>query len=151
MKKRFVRPQIQVEVIEDINEPVYMACSGSNWFKLDVTGYQHQTYEDGRADARFQISGHKVGGPALHNQDLYLYLTFDQAVNIALPTGWKFQQVASDGPNSYTVAIMGNIDVLNETDNLGFGDFIVTMEQNGVTGSTLKAAWLSISGPESCM
>ncbi|MBP3879351.1 MAG: hypothetical protein J6D46_03450, partial [Lachnospiraceae bacterium] len=116
-----------------------------------VTGYQHQAYDTGRADARFHIEGHKVGGPVLRNRDLYLYLTFDQYVDVALPTGWKFREVASDDPHSYTVAIVGTPDILNETDNLGFGDFIVTMEEQGVTSSTLKDAWLSISGPDSCM
>ena len=150
MKKKFVRPQIQVEVIEDINEPVYMACSGKQWFDLSASGYQHQSYETGRSYAVYQINGKKIGGPRMTNQEVYLYFRFNTPVNIQPSATWKFDSIALDGEGSYIVAVKSTVDVLNETESIGFGDLDIVFENPGVTSGVLEEAWLSLSGPDSC-
>lgn len=132
MKKRFVRPQIQVEVIEDINEPVYMACSG---FAATVSGYQHQGYETGKPDDRYQVNAQYYGAP--YTGPLYMIATFECPVDFAGEVvGWEFVKYIDD-QNSYTIVAKTRQDItLNGNgDKIGFGDFTVTLEDGLPEGS----------------
>lgn len=147
MKKKFVRPQIQVEVIEDINEPVYMACSGSNLFSVSVSDYTHQEYETGRYDDRCQVNAEYHGAPYVG--DLYMTATFEKPVNIKT-LGWGFQPYL-DERGSYTVVAVKRGVNLNGVEDIGFGDLIVELESGGTAGDTAGIPKISFSfNPNGC-
>ena len=154
MKKRFVRPQIQVEVIEDINEPVYMACSGMSNFSFPAGGWTHQKPETGRWNFAEQTNG-QYQGPAISGPvTTYAYVTFDKPVNVVqwFDSFTTLQNPNGDPAGSFT--IVGSRywpNGLNHNEGIGLGALYVVPEDPSVTELTLEKVTMALSyNPNGC-
>ena len=154
MKKKFVRPQIQVEVIEDINEPVYMACSGMSNFNFPASGWTHQKPETGRWNYAEQINGHYEGPSISGPVTTYAYVTFDKPVNV---DEWRDSFTTLQNPNgdpAGSFTIVGSRywpDGLNYNTGIGLGALYVVPEDSSVTELTLVKVTMALSyNPNGC-
>ncbi len=150
MKKKFVRPQIQVEVIEDINEPVYMACSGMNNFYFPGDGWTHQTPEQGRWNFAEQTNGHYQGPSISGPVTTYAYVTFDHPVNV---DQWRDSFTTySDPAGSFTIVGKRDWpDGLNHDEGIGLGALYVKPEDPSVTDLNIVKITMALSyNPNGC-
>ena len=136
--KTFKKPEFKINKIDELSEPVFMACSGVDLFEMNIDGYQHQGYEQGRDDARFQLNAEYSG--QYTTRPYYMFLTFSEKVDVQVP-GWEWH-VYSDEPGSYTVACYAT-QPLNHGEHPGEGDFIVTFEDPHVTSAYLLKGWIT--------
>lgn len=149
MKKRFVRPQIQVEVIEDINEPVYMACSGIA-LEFPANGWTHQTPEDGRWNFAEQTNATYKGPAISHPVTTYAYVTFNKPVNV---DQWKDSFTTySDPEGSYTIVGKRDWGQLNPNEGIGLGALYVVPEDSNYNGDLyITKITMSLSDNPGCM
>ena len=152
--KVFKKPEFKINKMDELSEPVFMACSGNQYFTVDVSAYQHQSYATGRADCRFQVNA-TYNGPA-YTGDLYIVATYDDYVNAksadgTFPFGWNFVEVISDDQESKTlIAVARNIKLNSSPESIGFGDMIVQLEEAGKTGVTLTDVKFTFNDPFGC-
>ena len=145
--KQFKKPEFKINKINDYSEPVFMACSGSNFFEVDAKAYKHQSYEGQRTDCRFRVFA-EYSGPA-YQGDLYIIATYDDYVNAkscdgTSPFGWHFTEIISDDQKSKTlVAVARNISLNSNPEGIGFGDMVVQLEgeATGVSLLNVKLAF----------
>lgn len=122
--KTFKKPEFKINRIDELSEPVFMACSGRELFeKTNWDGYQHQYYEEGRMDARFQVDGRYLGTNIV-DRNVFVTYVFAEPVD--------FESCASDYHTYVTGSgtrfiVMEGINVhLNPNQSIGFGDMYVT-------------------------
>ena len=147
--KRYSKPIIKTEEIVGINEPVYMDCSGSEYFDFsDGSGWTHQRQEDGRWNFAEQING-KYKGPAKTGKlTTYAYVTFDRPVNI---DNWEWNNLygaveGGDPLNSFTiVGKRNNWTGFNPGEGIGLGALYVVPEDSTYVGNltitSVKISW----------
>jgi hypothetical protein len=131
--KTYKKPVMSAEVVEDINEPVYMICSGSSHFDFPGDGWTHQFPEDGRWNFADQMNG-LYKGPGIHRPlTTYAYVTFSQPVNVVQ---WSDSFTTYYDPSgSYT--IVGERywpNGLNHNEGIGLGALYVVPEDGNYTG-----------------
>ena len=150
MKKKFVRPQIQVEVIEDINEPVYMACSGMSNFSFPGDGWTHQKPEEGRWNFANQTNG-RYNGPAISRPvTTYAYVTFDHPVNV---DQWfdSFTTYSDPGGSFTVVGSRYWPNGLNHNEGIGLGALYVKPEDSNVADLKIEKITMALDfNPNGC-
>lgn len=104
---------------EELAEGVY-AASGTDCYS--VTYQIHQTPENGRVDYRIQVDAHHSADH--HGTHQTLYITFNQPVTYG-------------GGTTTTIAVSKEYHQ-NGTDNIGFGDLIVTSD----AGLSIQSAYV---------
>ena len=117
--------------VDDMAEGVYMASGDSGCYT--TTAYIHQTQETGRHDYRIQVDAHHN---ADHNSKAQqLEISFNLPVVYKSCNGHGASLAGGDGTNTLLV----NFTYWNNrTDNIGFGDFIVTADEGlAITGVTM--------------
>ena len=151
--KKYTKPELITKEVAGINESVYMACSGTEYFDFgDGSGWTHQYPEDGRWNFAEQVNG-KYKGPDKHKEGsnlvTYAFVTFDSPVNIESVHGWEWVNTWGPVPNgdtegSYT--IIGKRvwpDGFNYNEGIGLGSLYVVPEDPTV--ETLKLEKVVIS------
>lgn len=114
--KNYTKPVVTVN--DNISEGVYMA-SGC----YTTTAYIYQTPEAGRGDYRIQVNGtHKTD----HTKDAQiLTITFNQPVQYVSCNAQGAELSSGDGTTTLEIRLSYH---QNPTDNIGFGDLVVTSE-----------------------
>lgn len=130
--KKYSRPELKEDLIIDINESVYMICSGKDHFyNLSVGGdYQHQVPETGRYDCRYHASGdftaesgYRYEGP------VYCYLRFPITdVIVEHVNDWSTVDSWESGGYTYWVGVQNY--TLQNGNEIGIGDLIASMSHD---------------------
>ena len=131
--KQFRKPEFVIEKIDDLSEPVFMLCSGKEFFeKTNWDGYQHQHYEQGRNDARFQVDG-KYLGTDIIDRNVFVTYVFAHPVDFISCASDYHTYVTGSGTN---VIVMEGVNVhLNPNQSIGFGDMYVARSGTAPDGS----------------
>ena len=122
---KYVKPVISLD--EGMAEGVY-AASGAGCYK--ASAYIHQTPQTGRGDYRIQVNGH-------HNADhtkeaQVLTISFNQ--NATYVSGGA-GVISGDGTTTLKIKLSYH---QNPTDNIGFGDLVVTSDAGlAITGVSI--------------
>ncbi len=122
---KYVKPVISLD--EGMAEGVY-AASGAGCYK--ASAYIHQTPQTGRGDYRIQVNGH-------HNADhtkeaQVLTISFNQ--NVTYVSGGA-GVISGDGTTTLKIKLSYH---QNPTDNIGFGDLVVTSDAGlAITGVSI--------------
>lgn len=135
----FTKPEFTINKVDELSEPVFLACSGMDQFSLNIDGTQHQSYTPDRQDARFQINAKKTSGAPTGGRYYYAYLQFDHPVTLT-NIGWHWNFYAYD--KSQNIVVVRTNAPLNSTDTIGFGDCYVTFD-DGATSGTLVDGWIT--------
>lgn len=123
--KQYSKPVVSVD--NGLAEGVY-AASGAGCY--DASAYIHQTPETGRGDYRIQVNGH-------HNSDhtkeaQVLTISFNQ--NVTYVSGGA-GLISGNGTSTLTIRLSYH---QNPTDNIGFGDLVVTADAGlAITGVSI--------------
>lgn len=143
--KKYKKPEVKAEILTDINEPVYMDCSGRSMFDFsDGSGWTHQIPEQGRWNSVEQING-EYKGPSKTGKpiEIFAYVTFNTPVNVDTEHGsWEWWNTwgpveGGDPSGSYTIVgrrVFNN--GINHGENIGLGALYVVAE-DGVTNPAL--------------
>lgn len=127
--KKYSRPEVKAELVTDINEIIYMACSGrSHFYNLNVSGdYEHQFPEEGRQDCRYQANGDFVAEPGYrYDGPVYCYLRFaSEGVTVTRVNDWTTVRTWQEGGYTYWVGVKDY--TLQNGNDIGFGDLIANM------------------------
>ena len=123
---KYVKPELRAEIIKDVNEPVYMACSGIELFTASVEReYEHQVPEEGRIDCRFQVNADVASEPVfVHEGPLYFYYLFDQPVVVDRTSDFQIISSTSTAGGG-TLVIASMTYTVNQSQSIGFGDLFV--------------------------
>ncbi len=125
--KNYVKPVVLAN--EELAEGVY-AASGDCY---TVTGYIHQTNEQGRHDYRVQFNGVHAAADGHHSGEQVLTISFNMPVVYKSSNG-----TCIGGSGSNTISIKYNYHN-NGNDNIGLGDVIVEADEGlALAGSTLS-------------
>ncbi len=156
--KKYSKPIISMDDISEINEPVYMSCSGSNYFKFDdASGWTHQIQETGRWDFAEQVNG-KYKGPSRTGKPVtvYAYVTFDRPVNIDPTLGWEWNRSwgavpGGDPTDSYTIVGKRVFENgVNYDEGIGLGALYVVTEDPSYVGplsiTNVTMSWGNFDG-----
>lgn len=129
--KKYTRPELKAELIIDINEPVYMGCSGKQYFPNPQVAqdYEHQSTQTGRNDCRFQADATFYGPVGQYNGPVYCFLKFHKG-NIVVDSVNDWSKVSSWDANGVTYWVGVQDYTLNghgpdePGNDVGFGDLI---------------------------
>ena len=117
--KTYKKPSFNVEILSDNNEPVFMLCSGEQYFPTNMLGvtFLDQVPQVGRTDTRFHAEGHFVGPTGFSRAGLvYCYLKFPEP-NISVTQVDSWHQEATWQADGCTYWV-GYIDTtMNAGDN----------------------------------
>lgn len=113
--KKYEKPIVMVD--ENLSEGVYTA-SGAGCYT--TTAYIHQTPQTGRGDYRIQVNGHHDADHTKEAQTLTI--SFNQ--NVTYVSGGA-GLISGDGSTTLKVKLSYH---QNPTDNIGFGDLVVTSD-----------------------
>ena len=114
---------------EDLAEGIY-AASGDCY---SVSGYVHQTQEEGRHDYRVQFDGVHAAADGHHSGEQVLTITFNMPVVYKSSAG---NYVGGNGTNC--IQIKYNYHN-NGNDNIGLGDVVVEGDEGlAVAGASLS-------------
>ena len=118
--KKYKKPEFQMEVVTDINEPVYMRCSGIDLFDFPVDGHTVQALTDGSTQYVIQIENGKYTGQTYGgNAVTYMYVNFNTPVTVAhWYDSYTTYQVINNG---YTVVGIRNWGPTELSHNTGVG------------------------------
>lgn len=121
--KEYMKPMLVTS--DELAEGVYLA-SGC----YTASAYIHQTPQDGRGDYRIQVNGKHEADHTKESQQLNI--SFNQPVTyVSGGTGCT----SGDGTSSLYVSLGYH---QNPTDNIGFGDLVVTSEPGlSITGVSI--------------
>lgn len=126
---KYVKPVVSLD--EGMAEGVYAASGATGCYT--TTAWIHQTPETGRGDYRIQV---KAAHHADHTKDAqYLTITFNQPVTYNSCNGQGASLSSGDGTNTLVIKLGYH---QNPTDNIGFGDLIVTSDAGlAITGVSI--------------
>ena len=115
----------------DINEPVYMRCSGQKYFynAKVASDYEHQNPETGRWDCRYQANAAFGGAPEgyVYTGPVWCYLKFPvDGVTVDRVNDWGRVTQWDDGGHTYWIGKI-NSYTLQNGNNIGLGDLIAHM------------------------
>lgn len=121
--KKYTKPVMVAEFISDVNEPVYMACSGKELFTANVASdYEHQVPETGRIDCRFQVDAAVADEPVFrHDGYVYIYYLFDQDIIVDRTSDFDILDTVALG-DGHTLVIGRMSRTINQGEHIGFGD-----------------------------
>ena len=130
--KKYSKPVITTESISDINEPIYMDCSGKTLFSFPGDGWTHQNPEQGRWNFAEQTNGIYKGPFIDREVTTYAYVHFNVPVNVAQ---WNdsFTTYADPTGENYIVGSR-TWAKLNYDDGIGLGALYVVPEDATYTG-----------------
>lgn len=124
----YVKPVVSLD--EGMAEGVYAASGTDSAGCYDATAYIHQTPQTGRGDYRIQVNGK-------HNADhtkeaQVLTISFNQ--NVTYVSGGA-GLISGNGTTTLKVKLSYH---QNPTDNIGFGDLVVTSDTGlAITGVSI--------------
>ena len=123
--KQYFKPVVSVDT--GMAEGVY-AASGAGCYS--ASAYIHQTPETGRGDYRIQVNGKHKADHTKESQ--VLTISFNQ--NVTYVSGGA-GLISGNGTSTLTVRLSYH---QNTTDNIGFGDLIVTSDAGlAITGVSI--------------
>lgn len=125
MKQIYQKPSVTID--NGLAEGVY-AASGAGCYTSDA--YIHQTPQTGRGDYRIQVNGHHNADHTKEAQTLTI--SFNQ--NVTYVSGGA-GILSGDGTPTLKIKLSYH---QNPTDNIGFGDLIVTSDAGlAITGVSI--------------
>lgn len=125
---KYERPVVEIDA--GLAEGVYAASGAGSTGCYSASAYIHQTPETGRGDYRIQVNGK-------HNADhtkeaQVLTISFNQ--NVTYVSGGA-GLLSGNGTSTLTVKLAYH---QNPTDNIGFGDLVVTSDAGlAITGVSI--------------
>ena len=123
---KYSKPMVTVD--QGLAEGVY-AASGTGCYT--VTAKIHQTPQTGRGDYRIQVNGHHNADHTKESQ--VLTISFNQ--NVTYVSGGAGLS-SGDGTPTLTIRLSYH---QNPTDNIGFGDLVVTSDAGlSITGVSIS-------------
>lgn len=124
--KTYSKPIVTVD--NGLAEGVYAASGANGCYTSDA--YIHQTPQTGRGDYRIQVNGHHVADHTKEAQVLTIH--FNQ--NVTYVSGGA-GLISGDGTTTLKVKLSYH---QNPTDNIGFGDLVVTSDASlAITGVSI--------------
>ena len=130
--KKYSTPALTTEIIEDINEPIYMECSGATLFDFPGDGWTHQRPEQGRWNFAEQTNGEYHGPEIKHNVTTYAYVHFNVPVNVV---EWHDSFTTYDDPSGKNYIVGSRTwSGLNPNEGIGLGALYVVPEDSTYTG-----------------
>ena len=134
--KKYTKPELTTEINTDVNEPVYMACSGVELFSASASAgeYEHQTPELGRVDCVFHVSATTDPEPLFHYEGpLYFYYLFDQDVDVET-FGGSFNIRSVSHPDDGHTLVIGSLQyTVQQGQSIGFGDLYCKVTPDAYT------------------
>lgn len=127
--KQYVKPVISVD--NGMAEGVYAASGTQACYT--TTAKIHQRPELGRGDYRIQVDGHHSSDHTKYAQTLTI--SFNQNVIYKSCNGNGAKLISGDGTTTLKISLTY---MQNSTDNIGFGDLIVTADAGlAITGVSI--------------
>lgn len=124
--KKYSKPVVSVD--NGLAEGVYAASGSTGCYT--TTAYIHQTPQTGRGDYRIQVNGHHDADHTRESQ--VLTISFNQ--NVTYVSGGA-GLISGDGTTTLKIKLSYH---QNSTDNIGFGDLIVTSDTGlAITGVSI--------------
>lgn len=123
--KKYSKPVVSID--NGLAEGVY-AASGAGCY--DANAYIHQTPQTGRGDYRIEVKGQHHADHTKESQ--VLTISFNQ--NVTYVSGGA-GLISGDGTPTLTIKLSYH---QNPTDNIGFGDLVVTSDAGlSITGVSI--------------
>lgn len=124
--KKYSKPVVSVD--NGLAEGGYAASGSAGCYT--TTAYIHQTPQTGRGDYRIQVNGHHDADHTRESQ--VLTISFNQ--NVTYVSGGA-GLISGDGTTTLKIKLSYH---QNSTDNIGFGDLIVTSDTGlAITGVSI--------------
>ena len=144
--KQFKRPEFKINKINDYSEPVFMACSGRELFNVRVPVAEHQGYEEGRLDARYQVNCNYTGS-SFASTDVYVVMKFDTPVKVKT-WGAEITGIVNEGQVVYGV-VSGEGSTYYTS--LGYGDLTVSLQVDADPGTDIPVPEITFAfNPHGC-
>lgn len=126
--KKYEKPIVMVD--ENLSEGVYTASGANGEGCYTTTAYIHQTPQTGRGDYRIQVDGKHHADHTKEAQTLTI--SFNQSVTYVSGGAGI---ISGDGTTTLKVKLSYH---QNPTDNIGFGDLVVTSDAGlAITGVSI--------------